>query len=158
MAAVYKHRQTGILLGVLLALFFMVAGTILELLAPSLTWGTNLILFSLLIILISKIVASILIVIEDGHLKISIARGLLKKAIPLALIQSCRIIVLPWYHFWGLRKIPNGYMYNITGFVCLEIVLRNSVIYQIGTEKPIELAQALIDSSGADFDYQDIHK
>ena len=50
---------------------------------------------------------------------ISFGIGLIRKRIELKRVKSIETVKSPWYYGWGIRIIPNGTLYNISGSDCL---------------------------------------
>jgi hypothetical protein len=51
-----------------------------------------------------------------------------------------------WYFGWGVRRWfwPKMWIYNVSGFDAVEIVLKNGNIYRIGTDEPEKLERAIL--------------
>lgn len=63
--------------------------------------------------------------------------GLIRKRIQFADIQSVKSVTNPWYYGWGVRIIPNGLMFNVTGSKAVEISFNNTNrVFRIGTKNP----------------------
>lgn len=58
-------------------------------------------------------------------------------------IQEVRAVRNPWYYGWGIRKIPSGWMYNVSGLSAVELVLKNGRVFRIGTAEPEALLHAI---------------
>ena len=48
-----------------------------------------------------------------------------------------------WYHGWGIHWVGSGWVYNVSGWEAVEIVMRNGRRHRIGTDDPNGLAQAI---------------
>ena len=44
---------------------------------------------------------------------------------------------------WGIRAIPGGWLFNVSGLKAIEIILYNNKKYQIGTDEPEKVEQLL---------------
>jgi hypothetical protein len=44
---------------------------------------------------------------------------------------------------WGIRKVRNGWLWNTTGFDAVELELRDGSVFQMGTGRPQEVAEAV---------------
>ena len=63
--------------------------------------------------------------------------GLIRRKIPLTRIMSVESVKSPWYYGWGIRFIPNGMMYNISGFDTIELKFNDSDrVVRIGSKTP----------------------
>ena len=77
-------------------------------------------------------------------IKISFGIGLFRKKISLRRIASVEVSRSPWYYGYGIRLIPNGWMYNVSGPHSVELTFtdRDRVI-RIGTQDPQRLKQEI---------------
>ena len=86
----------------------------------------------------------ITILVDDSSVSFKLGIGLIKKSYRLSDIKSC----YPVRNFpltgFGIRKIPNGWLYNVSGLDAVELSFhnRNSVV-RIGTNKPYEVAEVI---------------
>ncbi|MCX8091736.1 MAG: hypothetical protein N3I86_12535 [Verrucomicrobiae bacterium] len=77
--------------------------------------------------------------VDDERIRLWFGIGLVRKTIPLADIASCRPVRNRWWWGWGIRAIPGGWLYNVSGLDAVELVLRNGRIFRIGTDEPQRL-------------------
>jgi len=142
MNKIYKHTQFGYLITILLTI-----GIILILLLMKI-YGFNWIAFIVLVFLILCLLlfSTLTISINNDILEISFGIGLIRKKFLLKDIESCRIVKNPWYYGWGIRLTPYGWLYNVSGFYAVEIVLKTGKRYRIGTNAPNELEKAIQES------------
>lgn len=137
----YAHQQTqkGYFLAAALAagLLFSVSQLVHEgfrppLAAVTLLLGTCLVTFS-----------TLGVAVGEKTVKIVFGPGLIRKTIRLDDIEACRVVRVPWYHGWGIRIIPGGWLFRVAGSRALEIKTRNGRIYQVGAAAPAALEEAL---------------
>jgi hypothetical protein len=69
---------------------------------------------------------------------------MIRRTIALADIQSVRTVRNPWYYGWGLRLIPGGWMWNVSGLDAVELKLRSGKLFRIGTDEPELLRSAIL--------------
>ncbi|ASF13867.1 MULTISPECIES: hypothetical protein [Shewanella] len=81
--------------------------------------------------------------IEDKQLTLSYGIGLFKKRFDLSDVNNVSIVRNKWYCGWGVRISSEGTIYNISGFEGVKIDFRSGVSIVVGTNKPLELYQAL---------------
>ncbi len=81
--------------------------------------------------------------IEDEDLKIHFGLGLIRKSFPLNEIKSTDIVKNKWYYGWGIRFTPHGWLYNVSGYMAVEIDMKGTIKYRIGTNQPDELKKAI---------------
>jgi hypothetical protein len=72
--------------------------------------------------------------IDDESIRISYGIGLIRKTIKLVNVKTVSVISSPWYYGWGIRLIPNGMMYNISGSAGVELTFKDtSRVIRIGS-------------------------
>jgi hypothetical protein len=71
---------------------------------------------------------------------VSFGPGIIKKTIELKTISSVDTVISPWYYGWGIRIIPNGVLYNISGTDGVELRFNDRKgIIRIGTNHSVQL-------------------
>ena len=108
-------------------------------------YGFDWISFAVLIILGVCLVlfATLTVVIEEDVLEVRFGPGVIRKKFLLKDIESCQIVKNPWYYGWGIRLIPHGWLYNVSGSYAVEISMKTGKKYQIGTDVPDDLVKAI---------------
>lgn len=53
-----------------------------------------------------------------------------------------------WYYGWGIRKISEGWMYNVWGLDAVELELADGTKFRIGTDEPDDLMAAISGVTG----------
>ena len=81
--------------------------------------------------------------VSREHLKVRFGLGLIRKSFEIIEIVDAYPVRNKWYWGLGIRLAPHGWLYNIQGLDAVEIVMRSSEKYRIGTPEPEELARAL---------------
>ncbi len=135
----YRHTQIGyVIIGSLSAGILMVFALMFN-------QGRNGILISTLFMLAIGIVlfASLTVEVKNGTLKSHFGPGLIRKSIPLAEVEACRVVRNPWYYGWGIHWTPDGWLYNVSGTGAVEITLRGGGKFRLGTDEPEALCQAI---------------
>lgn len=70
--------------------------------------------------------------------------GIITKRYSISEMESTCIVKSPWYHAYGIRGIPNGWLYNVSGSKAVEIAFKNKKNkVRIGTTRPEELKQVI---------------
>ena len=78
--------------------------------------------------------------IDSSQLVVSFGVGLIRKQVDLTRVKSIEIVKNPWYYGWGIRLIPYGRLYNISGVNAVEIKFADTNrIVRIGTKDPHKL-------------------
>ncbi len=146
----YKHTQIGyLMLAVTLSVLIFFAWAHITALAepPSYYSGTNFAV-SAIMVLILFILASfttLTVSIDVNYLRIKFGYGIFRKKFAVNEVASAAHVKNHWYYGWGIRVWfwPYMWIYNVSGFNAVEIIMRNGKIYRIGTDTPGELEAAI---------------
>lgn len=123
---VYKHTQ----IGYIIIAFMAVAAAVM--IPIMLTSGA--IALGVGIVLVLLLFGTITVEIRDEKLVFWFGLGLIRKSIPLSEIGDCSISSFPWYYGWGIRYTPQGWLFNVSGFTAVRVMLKNGKRLQIGTD------------------------
>lgn len=148
MQVFYKKRQTGwllILLFLPIILFFMYIIYYQEVLGkpfgsnpgPSIMYFGFVILFLVLLSLFSHLT----VIGYTSCLEIRFGIGVIRKKFYFKDIRNCSVEKTPWYYGWGIRKTPDGWLYNVSGSWSVQLNMKNGKMYRIGTDEPKKLAE-----------------
>jgi hypothetical protein len=77
------------------------------------------------------------------YLQIKYGMGIFRKKFEYKDIQSCSIQKNHWFYGWGVRKIPGGWLYNVSGSISVQLDMKNGRMYRIGTDEPEKLLEFL---------------
>jgi hypothetical protein len=146
----YKHTQIGyLMLVVTLAVLALFAWAQITARAepPSYYSGTNFAVTAImaLIMFILASFTTLTTSINENCLRIKFGYGIFRKKFPLNEITSAISVKNHWYYGWGIRLWfwPYMWIYNVSGFDAVEIIMRNGKMYRIGTDTPGELEAAI---------------
>jgi hypothetical protein len=82
--------------------------------------------------------------VNRDRIQISYGIGLIRKSIKLSRIKGVHIVSNPWYYGWGIRLIPNGWLYNINGSAGVELRFKDtSRAIRIGSADSAHLQRAI---------------
>jgi hypothetical protein len=82
--------------------------------------------------------------ITSDTIQVSFGIGLIRKKIPLKRIKAVETIKSPWYYGWGIRIIPNGTLFNISGSDGVELKFNDTTrIIRIGTRDSLTLKREI---------------
>jgi hypothetical protein len=146
----YKHTQIGyLMLAVTLAV--LVLFTWAQITArsepPSYYSGTNFAVTAImaLILFILTSFTTLTASIDENCLRIKFGYGIFSRMFPLNQIASIQSVKNHWYYGLGVRVWfwPYMWIYNVSGFDAVEIIMRNGKIHRIGTDVPKELEAAI---------------
>jgi hypothetical protein len=102
----------------------------------------SLLSFSFLICLM--IFYKLTISIDSTYLSFSLGIGLVSKQYLIANIKSCKAVKNDPFYGIGIRLIPQGWLYNVSGLKAIELTFKNrSSKIRIGTDIPDEIADII---------------
>lgn len=135
----YRHTQIGWLL---LGILGVVSLVVLSLVA---TAGLDLVLLIPLaiVLLVLTVFSTLTVSVTDEVLEAKFGVGPIRKRVTLADVRGFRVVRNRWYYGWGIRYIPGGWLYNVSGLSAVELRLRNGKLVRIGTDEPEALRLAL---------------
>jgi len=148
---VYQHTQPGTLIRILVALmilimladswFFMQAAQRKGVLMAHLQNDLLILFGGLFVLLIFLALFHNLKVTVDGEcIRLAYGVGIIHKRILLERIAAVRPVTNRWWYGWGIRLIPGGWMWNITGLDAVELEMKKGRKFRIGTDEPEALA------------------
>src|SRR5260221_2757796 len=76
---------------------------------------------------------------------VSFGIGLIRRRIEIKRIKSVEQVKNPWYYGWGIKSIPNGMLYNISGSHAVELRFNDTEkVVRIGTKDSTKLKQEIV--------------
>ena len=138
----YRHTQFGVLT---VALFILI-GLLLTPLVVSLFADGSLVSALVIIglfLLFLLMFYSLTIEISAGKLNYWFGIGLIRRSTPLADIQRTAVVKSPWYYFWGIKSIPDGWLYAVAPGKAVEIIFNDDKMIRLGTNEPRLLKEAV---------------
>ena len=133
----YKHTQIGYLLIIALG-----AATLLIGYLSVRTTNPGAILLLAFMLLCLSLFATLTVQINNQAVNIQFGIGVIRKHFSLKDVQAYRIVKNPWYYGWGIHLIPDGWLFNVSGWEAVELQMKNGRKYRIGTDD----AQGLMDA------------
>ncbi|MGB0937660.1 MAG: hypothetical protein ACPGTQ_09380 [Colwellia sp.] len=92
---------------------------------------------------ISFLFHSLNIRVSASEINWSFGPGFWKKSIKLANIESVKIINTKWYYGLGIRYIPSGWLYTVSGTKAVQLNLKDGSKINLGTNEPESLVEAI---------------
>jgi hypothetical protein len=86
--------------------------------------------------------------VSDVDVRVWFGIGLIRRRIPLGRIAGVRAVRNHWMYGWGIRLLPNGWLWNVSGLGGVELSLVNGRTFRIGTDEPKQLAAAIQEALG----------
>jgi hypothetical protein len=88
------------------------------------------------------------VTVTDSEVTAAFTLGFPARRIALTDIRTFRTVRNPWFYGWGIRAIPGGWMFNVSGLDAVELVLVTGHRFRIGTDEPDALHSALARAAG----------
>ena len=146
----YKHTQIGYLM-LVVTLAVLVFFAWLQMTAraepPSVNSGPNFAVTAIMILILFILTSftTLTTSIDKNCFRIKFGYGIFARTFPLNQVASVRSVKNHWYYGWGVRVWfwPYMWVYNVSGFDAVEIIMRNGKMYRVGTDTPRELEFAI---------------
>src|SRR3990167_10195907 len=142
----YKHTQIGYLMLVVTSgvfVFFAWLYITASAEPPSVDSGTNFAFTAIMVLILFILVSftTLTTSIDENCLRIKFGYGIFRKKFLLSEIVSAKQVKNHWYYGWGIRLWlwPKVWIYNVSGFDAIEIIMKNGKVYRIGTNVSKEL-------------------
>jgi hypothetical protein len=69
--------------------------------------------------------------------------GLVRRRIHPGRVKAAQTVRNKWYYGWGIRLIPQGWLWNVAGLDAVEPTLIDGKRFRIGTDEPQTLLDAI---------------
>lgn len=103
-------------------------------------------ILSAIFMLIGLLFYSMKTIVDDSRVCVIFGIGLIRKSIYFSNIESVVRVRSKWYYGWGIRLIPSGWLFNVSGLDGVDIKRKNDVsVIRIGTKKPDLLRKAIFE-------------
>ena len=107
---------------------------------PSYDSGTNFLVTAIMFLILCTLASftTLTTSIDENALRIKFGYGIFRKKFLLGDIAATKQARNRWYYGWGIRLWlwPKMWLYTISGFDAVEIIMKNRKIYRIGTDAP----------------------
>lgn len=144
MAVSYRHTQVGYLMIAALGILA------LSLAVVAFTSDAKLLLLTLVVVLLClSLFSTLTTVVQGSRLTCFFSCGLIRRSILLDEVAAVSVVRNPWFYGWGLRLIPGGSLWSVSGFDAVEVKLVDGKRFRIGTDEPHELCSALATATKA---------
>lgn len=97
--------------------------------------------FILLFLILMALLSTLTVSGYSDHVEIKFGIGPIRKKFHYKDIQSCSVQKNPLIYGWGIRKIPGGWLYNVSGLWSVQLDMKNGKMYRIGTPEAEKLEQ-----------------
>jgi hypothetical protein len=140
----YRHSQRGTLMYLVLRAGVLVALAI----AAARGWELVPVIVAALLFVTLWLFHSLEVEITHSQIVLRFGPGIIQKTFYLREIRAARTVRNPWYYGWGIRLVPGGWMFNVSGLDAVEIDMANGKRYRIGTDEPGRLLEAIRRAAG----------
>ena len=140
-----KFTQFGtVSVTIMLPLFLFFSGLLIKNgLANSPDFYIHLVL-AILFLICLLVFYKLTIIVDDKFVTFKLGIGLVRKSYKISDLKSCRPVTNSALNGIGIRMLPNGWLYNVTGIEAIELQFHNkNSIVRIGTNKPDEISQLI---------------
>jgi len=135
----YNHTQMGwVIIAFVLGAAVIIAAVLIF---HEFHWIAFIAALTLLIALL--LFASLTVVGYETYLEIRFGIGLIRKKFLFEKIRSCKKVRNSPLYGYGIRIIPGGWLYNVSGLDAIELQMKDGKKYRIGTDNPDELLRFL---------------
>jgi hypothetical protein len=86
--------------------------------------------------------------VTESEIVLWFGSGSVRRRFALSSVADARVVRNKWYFGWGIRVLPKGRLYNVSGLDAVEIEMRDGSVHRIGTDRPSELLMAIRDACG----------
>ena len=104
-----------------------------------------LISYFILMTFITALFYKLQITVTSSCIQLRFGVGLIQKKIELDAVASVIEVKNKWWHGWGIRRLPNTWMWNIDGLTAVEISYKDSPNkFRIGCVDSLRLKQEIV--------------
>jgi hypothetical protein len=135
----YRHTQPGTLVLAALAVPVVVIACVSALVGLE----PVSLLVAVILLACALLFGSLGVEVTGAELCLWFGVGLIRRRFPLAEIRRATRVRNRWYWGWGIRRMPRGWLYNVSGLEAVEIEMADGRIHRVGTDRPEELLAAL---------------
>ena len=144
-APTYRHRQLATSLFILLLV--LAGGFVLA--AWGTGWRTPVTPFVAVLGLLCVLFFALTVEVDAQEIRLSFGIGIIRRTIPRSRIVRAERVTTPWWYGYGIRRISEGWMWNISGRHGVRLTYTDGTRFRIGTDDPEGLLAALgVRSSG----------
>lgn len=138
----YKHKQLGITalsVTAIIGALIIITNDFLVLI-PALVLALVVVLLTLVCLLFS----SMTIEVNEHEIVWYFGLGMFKKSLLLEEISQCRPVKNPLWMGFGIHAFGTGWIYNISGLLGVEILLKGGALLRLGSDQPNYLSNAIM--------------
>lgn len=134
----YSHTQIGRLPIILLGLLLAITGAVMIASLEPVAAG-----IFVFIALVAANFATLTVLVDGGGVHLRFGIGLIRKSFPAHRIRSVEAAKVSLIYGWGIRLMPGGWLFRISGLEVVAIEMDNGRKYRVGTDEPEALVRAI---------------
>jgi hypothetical protein len=141
----YHHTQRGLLIQVLIGVvsIAILVSALVSFIYGSISGAVICLAVAVLMILVLCLFHSLTVHVSKDQIKVKFGVGLICTSFAVSEIRSVKAVRNHWISGWGIRWIPGGWLYNVSGFDAVELNMASGRRYRIGTDEPQALLAAI---------------
>jgi hypothetical protein len=140
----YRHTQLGKLVLVLVGIPVAVLVVVTVFVAAD-----AVALATLGVLLIAMLLFSTLTVeVARDSVGVWFGPGIIRRRFALSEIRGVRVVRNEWYYGWGIRRLPAGWLYCVSGLDAVELEMTDGTRQRVGTDRPRDLESAVREALG----------
>lgn len=141
----YHHTQRGLLIQVLIGLvsIAILVTAVVSFIYGSISGGVISLAVAVLLILVLCLFHSLTVHVSKELIQVKFGVGLIHTSFSVSEIRAVKTVRNHWISGWGIRWIPGGWLFNVSGFDAVELNMANGRRYRIGTDEPQALLAAI---------------
>ncbi|SDJ45184.1 hypothetical protein SAMN04488540_10891 [Ferrimonas sediminum] len=135
---IYRHTQHGVAV-----LLIVAAAALLLSMAASAQAGQMMWLAFLILAVVAVLFSSLTIEVNRMRICWFFGPWFWKRTLPVSEVQSVRVVHNQWYQGLGIRWIPKGWLYNVSGTEAVELTCKDGKVVRLGTNDPGNLLRTI---------------
>jgi len=143
--AMYKHTQIGYLIIIVLCVTLIFFASFYRVFIIETNTPAFAIFTMVLVMFMLASFTTLTVNVDEQYVLVKFGYGIFRKRFTVNEIASVKQVKNHWYYGWGIRLWfwPYMWIYNVSGFDAVEIIMKNGKVYRIGTDAPNELEAAI---------------
>ncbi len=135
----YRHTQVGTLVLALVSIPVVVI-----ILVTLFVEVNAMALATLGLLVVAMILFSTLTVeVDRDSILIWFGPGIIRKRFAFSDIRSVKVVRNEWSYGWGIRSLPTGWLYCVSGLDAVELEMADGSRHRVGTDRPKDLESAI---------------
>jgi len=135
----YRHTQVGRLVLAIVAIPVVVLVLVTVLVEAEIGALVTLGLLVIAMLLFSTITVEV----DRVSIGIRFGPGLVHKRFALSDIRGVQVVRNEWFYGWGIRRLPTGWLYCVSGLDAVELEMEDGTRHRVGTDRPRDLESAI---------------